>query len=411
MEHEFRTVRRDEIRQFVQRGVNAFGEDLPTDDALLEERVLANLPLDRTYAAFEGDTIVASGADFELQITVPGGPLVPLSGLTEVSVLPTHRQRGFLRALMHRHFDMARRRGEPLGGLWASQAGIYGRFGYGAASDRVEVEFDARLVGMPPVDRTVAIQNMDIAGPALAEVIAPIWDNALAERPGMVRRTAAWWEHHLFYDPPAWREGATALRCAVADEGGPAGYVLYRNRQNWVGSASHGSTKIVELVATSSRVRRALWRHLAANDLFPIVSYWDLPVDDSLRWEVSEPRHLRQVGPIDALWVRLISVPEALMARRYAVDDRIVLSVADPMCPWNQEVFELAIDGGVAECRPSDRDAELTLGVAELGALYLGGQSALSLASAGRIAGSPQTIERLDAMFRWPVAPWCAEIF
>ncbi len=158
--------------------------------------------------------MVASGADYELRVTVPGGSLVPMSGLTEVSVLPSHRRRGFLRSMMHRHFTMAHQRGEPLGGLWASQAGIYGRFGYGVASDRMEAEFDARLVGMPSLDRVVPVKSLDATGPELARLIAPIWEKALPGRPGMLHRTAAWWEHHLLHDPPAWRDGrhGAALR-------------------------------------------------------------------------------------------------------------------------------------------------------------------------------------------------------
>ncbi len=99
------------------------------------------------------------------------------------------------------------------------------------------------------------------------------------------------------------------------------------------------------------------------------------------------------------------------MARRYATTDRLVLAVTDPMCEWNEGTYELESDAGRADCRRSERDADLRLGVADLGALYLGGQSALSLAAAGRIDGSPEAIIRLDEMFRWSVAPWCAEIF
>src|SRR5207344_3532582 len=67
------------------------------------------------------------------ELTAPGAR-VPTAGVTVVGVLPTHRRRGILRELMRAQLDDVHARGEPLAALWASEGGIYGRFGYGLAS-------------------------------------------------------------------------------------------------------------------------------------------------------------------------------------------------------------------------------------------------------------------------------------
>ena len=60
--------------------------------------------------------------------------MLPAAGVTFVAVLPTYRRRGVLSSLMRRQLADVRDRGEPLAILWASEAVIYGRYGYGRAS-------------------------------------------------------------------------------------------------------------------------------------------------------------------------------------------------------------------------------------------------------------------------------------
>ena len=47
-----------------------------------------------------------------------------------------------------------------------------------------------------------------------------------------------------------------------------------------------------------------------------------------------------------------------------------------------------------------------------LGSVYLGGVSFAELAQARRIEELVEgAVARADAMFRWPLHPWCPEIF
>ena len=84
-------------------------------------------------AAWDGDRIVGGAGAFTYRLSVPGGS-IPAGGVTVVGVLPTHRRRGVLTAMMRAQLADSRARGEAAAYLWASEATIYGRFGYGLAS-------------------------------------------------------------------------------------------------------------------------------------------------------------------------------------------------------------------------------------------------------------------------------------
>ncbi len=118
-----------------KRAVGAIGHYFggwPADDEAAQ-RFGANLPLERMHAAFDGDLIVGGAGAFPFELTVPGGT-VGCAGVTVVGVLPTHRRRGVLTALMRAQLEDVRQRGEPVAALWASEEVIYRRFGYGLAS-------------------------------------------------------------------------------------------------------------------------------------------------------------------------------------------------------------------------------------------------------------------------------------
>ena len=88
--------------------------------------------------------IVGMAHYLDLRLTVPGGAVLPMAGVTIVGVAPTHRRRGILRTMyteLHNRIADAR---YPIAGLTASEGGIYGRFGYGPATIEQEFSVDRR---------------------------------------------------------------------------------------------------------------------------------------------------------------------------------------------------------------------------------------------------------------------------
>src|SRR3954454_14947837 len=84
--------------QFVATDSHAFGMTVPkaADEA---ERLLHDMS--RALGAFDGPALVGIATAYSFDVAVPGGAL-PAAGVTWVGVLPTHRRRGVLRALMTR---------------------------------------------------------------------------------------------------------------------------------------------------------------------------------------------------------------------------------------------------------------------------------------------------------------------
>ena len=402
-----RVLTEDDWAAFVDVDSHAFGSTAPAE--LLEVEKELHEPA-RSIGAYDGQTLVGIGTAYSFQMSVPGGPL-PAAGVSWVGVLPTHRRRGVLTALMEHQLHGIHDAGEePIAVLWASEPPIYGRYGYGLASRRVSMTVPRSSTALVPDAPGDAGLRMRIAPAGDWKLTAPVHDAVLARRPGMFARDERWWARAV-RDLPGMREGNSELRCVVAeDDGGVRGYARYTTKQNFDDDFGQGRVGIREVVGSDAAALAALYRYLFDLDLMGSTSLWNVPVDDPLLHWLADPRRAKPTLS-DALYVRLVDLDRALESRSYAADVDIVLEVADPRCPWNDGRWRLT--GGVdgATCRRTDDDADLTLGVRELGAAYLGGSSLVELAAAGRVAGSPGAVASAATAFAHHPAPWCPVVF
>jgi predicted acetyltransferase len=405
MDIEVRAIAESELPDYGRSLGRAFNEDFTSEDWEVERTVME---FDRTLAAFDGTDMVGTTGAFPLVLTIPGGSL-PMAGVTQVSVLPTHRRRGVLTQMMRTQLDDVRDRGELVAGLWASESSIYGRFGYGIATLCAAVEIER--------SRTAFAHSRQPSGrvwlaekDAALEHLPQVYDRATAEWPGTLARPANWWRR-ITADLEHWRDGATRLYYALHDSGeGVDGYVLYRVKQDWGSGFGSGVVKVREVMATSLAAYADLWQYCFGIDLIAKIEAWPRPLDDPLQYLLAEPRRLN-MRVADAMWVRLVDVPAALAARRYAAPGAIVLDVRDAFCPWNEGRYELDAGTDGATCRPTTRDADLTLDAADLGGTYLGGVRFGALARGGRVEGDAAALTLADAMFGWDRPPFCPNVF
>jgi predicted acetyltransferase len=361
---------------------------------------------ERAALAWAGDRLVGSSASYSRDLTVPGG-IVPSAHVTMVGVEATHRRRGLLNRMMARLFSDARGLGEPVAHLWASEGRIYQRYGYGMAATRlvIEADRDAQL-RLPPDDpdgslRAVALAD---AGPDLQKV----YEQVRAERPGLSSRDERWWAHTLA-DPASWRNGATRRHVLVHEtSAGIDGYALWRVRD---GSGDRPTVLLRELLATTPAGYRSLWHFLLNVDLTRRLEYPFASPDEPLLHLVHEPRGL-DAKVRDALWLRLLDVPAALAARRYAAPVEVVLGVTDELVPENTGRWLLTGDAESATCSRTSLPVDLDCDLGALGAAYLGGASLGTLAAAGRVRELvPGTLARASAAFGWHRAPSAVEVF
>ena len=245
MDLTVRPITPSEVDLFRARMTRGFGEDSPPENA---SRFLRVLDLDRTVAAFDGDDMIGTGAAFSFDVTVPGGTL-PMGGTTMVTVQPTHRRRGVLRAIIEAHLREIRGRGEPLAGLWASESSIYGRFGYGLAAESCDVRLHAPTIHFrgEPGKGTVRLVDAQEA----ASTVPGVYERVRPTRPGMFTRTDAWWETRIFHDPEHWRDGRSVKRWAVTEcDREVEGYVVYRQKDTW-DDFPEGEVYVLELVSST----------------------------------------------------------------------------------------------------------------------------------------------------------------
>jgi predicted acetyltransferase len=404
---EIRSVRPDELAEFVRVEHIPFGAHVSNEDV---EAVQTAIPDDRRLAAFEDGRMVATAGDWAMELTLPGLTSVPAPGVTAVGVLPTHRRRGLLTAMMRRQLDDFAEGGQPVAVLTASEGAIYGRFGYGLASTHVQVELDrAETTFRPPVEPEGRFTLLDKAG-ALA-AFPPIFDRHRAQQPGELSRSQGWWQLNL-RDPEWSRDGASPFFHVVYEGPEGDGYASYRMKENWDGSVATHTLRVVHLVATSPAARLALWRYCLGVDLVATVVAENCPLDEALRWRLADPRRMRVSMVADWLWVRLVDIPAGLAARRYQAEGAVVFDVADAFCPQNEGCYQLQGGPAGATCDPTTAAPDLALSAADLGAAYLGGVRFSTLARAGRVDElTPGALARADAMFASEPLPWCETDF
>jgi len=103
------------------------------------------MPSDSSVLACQGADVVGMAHYLDLRLTVPGGAVLPVAGVTIVAVAPTHRRRGVLRAMYNELHDRIADAHYPIAALTASEGGIYGRFGYGPATIAQKFSVDRRF--------------------------------------------------------------------------------------------------------------------------------------------------------------------------------------------------------------------------------------------------------------------------
>jgi predicted acetyltransferase len=364
--------------------------------------------LDRSFVADDDGLVVGHTTALTRELTVPGAVL-PAAHVTGVGVLPTHRRRGLLTALMHRQLDAIAADGEPVAVLWASESAIYPRFGYGPAASRLRLEVPTREIRLttPPAAPPGRLRLLEEPITATAE-LAAAFDRHRAGQVGWSSRDARRWRY-LLTDNDSRREGATALH-GVLCEGpdGPLGYALWRVKENWTERGPGGEVQVQELIAGDPQTYTALWRFLLGVDLTNTVTHRMASVDEPLLFQVNEPRRIGATFT-DSLWVRLIDLPAALEARRYAAELDVVLEVTDPLLAGNSGRWRLTGGPDKATCARTGEPADLACSITDLGAVYLGGTSLASLAAAGRVQRLTGNLP--SVAFGWDRKPNVNEVF
>jgi predicted acetyltransferase len=364
----------------------------------------------RLTGAFDGDRLVGTYRSWDWTLTVPGGS-VTADAVSSVTVLPTHRRRGALTALITADLALARERGVAAAVLIASETPIYGRYGFGPATECAGWEVDVRSARLRPgVPRDGTLEIVTLAG---LRPIAPAVFEA-ARGAGATDRDPAWWDVLCEITPMPGEPRRPQAAVVHRDGGGaPQGYLIYSWKDHWDhGRVSRTVATVHDFQAATPSAYAALWGFLVELDLVATVRAENRPIDEPLPWLLTDARAARRTGTTDMLWARVLDPVAALTARRYAVPGRVVLEIADP-AGHAAGTFALQIGtDGVAAVAPTARPADLTLGVDVLSAVWLGGGDLRAATAAGRaVPHRAGAVEQVATMFRTVGAPWTGTWF
>ena len=405
---DVRPIHADELPAFVDAMSTAF-LDRP-DTAAVAAAIVPLWDLSRAWAAFDGSRLVGTFRSWATELTLPGGVQVPAAAVTNVTVLPTHRRRGILRAMAAAEHASARERGEAAAILYAAEYPIYGRFGYGPACRIATWTLDTQ----GPEFRRPAAGTVELVSPADArEPMKRVFDAWRAQHAGEIARRDYRWDFELGLRDRAWGQrwkGFAALH--RSPKGAIDGYVRYRAEEKWEQNLPRGVLTVDELHALDDDAYNALWRFVAEIDLAVKVKAELRPPTERLPWLLVNAR-LAQVADVgDGMWVRPLDVPALLTARTYEREASLVLEVEDPEASGGR--LRMSLDAGPDGARATRTTgaADLTIGVSALGAALLGGTRLLDAARAeGFDEHRAGALARADALFRTADEPWCSTFF
>ncbi|WP_179473171.1 enhanced intracellular survival protein Eis [Mycolicibacterium vinylchloridicum] len=347
-------------------------------------------PREGVILGCDGTDIVGMCMLLDLELTVPGGRQLPTAGVTWVAVAPTHRRRGLLRAMftgLHQRIVQAQ---YPIAGLLASEATIYGRFGYGPATTETALSIERRHARLHPEVPTIG--GVRVVDPAEhRDHLADIWERWRRRTPGGLRTPPQLWDEVLA-DRASARHGGSPLFCLLHDDG----FVMYRTHDAEAGK----SVEVTKFTAVTGDARLALWQTLLGLDLMHTITVGTHPADP-LPHLLADPRQACTVSSEDALWLRIVDVPMVLAARRYSHDVSTVIEVSDAEFHGGGR-YALIIRDGQARCVPSDESPEVRLDLSVLGSIYLGAHRPSAFAAVHRLhCDKPDLLRHLDLAFSW----------
>jgi predicted acetyltransferase len=353
--------------------------------------------------AWDGARCVGHAGAFHMTTRVPGGAKVQAAGVTRVGVLPTHRRRGILTRMMRQLLDTSLADGRAIANLRASEAVIYGRYGFGVAGTAIELKIDSRR--LRPLRGAAKGSFRLIPATEVLDVLPPLYER-VATRSGTVDRLPFLWKRYLDAVIEASKPHFVAVH--TAPDGTDDGYVHYSVSWGDTPDGSENKAEVLDMYGTTGATELALWAYVADLDLVRVIASEVRPVDDPLLLAAHDRRGVHVQNQWDEQWVRLLDVETALRARTYADSRPVTIAVSDPWFAANNDTFRV----GAGEVSRAGESPDLRADIATISAAYLGGTKWYDLWAAGHLtAGDEAAARRADALFAVSPAPFCGSFY
>lgn len=346
----------------------------------------------------KADEPVATFASWDGTIN-PGHGLAPTNFVTDVTVQASHRRRGLMNALMTTDLDAAKKRGDVFAVLTATDARLYGRFGFGVTATARSLEIES---GPKFQIRTDPVGHAVFAEPsAISDLRRGLFERFHTSQFWSVGRAEHYWTSGFDWT----KQQPVARRAAVHidEDGDPDATVVF--------SVEDEHLRIIDLLGLNAGAEIELLRLLGHGEAHEKI-VWPKCHDahHPLPWALVDPRVVRTTRIFDTVWVRVLDVERALALRSFDHDGSIVLDIQDSQ-GYGKGTWNIEVTDGHATATRTRRDADVAIEISAFSTLLSGLGSADELAVAGLATGSPESLERTSRLFATVHPPVAASIF
>jgi predicted acetyltransferase len=349
-------------------------------------------------AEYRGQVVAVASATLRGQWF--GGRRTMCAAVGGVTVGVEARGLGVGRALMTNLLTAAHEAGATTSALFPSTLRFYSELGYGIGGRRpVYALATADLRALVARRRPGLLLRR--AGSGDAAAVSGLVRHRAARGSGLLDHSGA--DESMAEDPT----GADSY--VVELDGAVRGWCALGRRAPSTRDARYDLV-VQDLVADSSDVELLLWRFVVADH--PSALRAEAVVMPGSLMEYLDGR---QEIVEDTPWaMRLLDVDAALVARGYSpgIKADLVLSVEDPVCPWNEGTRVLSVADGSARVRPAPgATPDAVVGAADLASLFTAHLDPVEAGHRGRLRGADdRTAGVLRGLFAGPRA-WLAQTF
>lgn len=386
---------------FLRADSRGFLDEDPTDAELAQTRETMRMRRNiGVYDPSAGTWPIATVNSWVTPLSVPGGE-IDMWAISSVTVAGTHRRRGIARSLLEGELRAAANARVPVAGLTASEATIYGRYGFGPAVPVMRFTVDTARAGWGGVE-TSAGRLIYADKQTLADDLERLHEASRGVRSGQIPGWRGRWQRMAGLAEGD-KEAAAVRGVRFTDaDGALQGAMAYTLAE--VPGGFRSEMRIRSIITTSDDALRAIWRFVVQHDLVNKARVDLRPIDDPLPWLVADQRAVT-AEVHDHGWLRVLDVQAALAARTYRAPLDLVIRVEDPL-GFAAGDWRITIDDS-GRCRlgATSDSPDVTLGVVELSTIYAGGVPASQLAAAGRIHGDDAAVEALSRAFLTTPSP------
>lgn len=338
-----------------------------------------------TLGYFVNGKLAAKTTVLPLKMWIQGQKFA-MGGINGVATWPEYRRYGMVGQLMQQSLNIMRERGQTISTLSPFASPFYRKYGWETFMERKRYEVtQSRLPRLESykgsVNRVTPSEQLPI--------LQKLYDEYAKQYNGMLHRDDRWWNYRVL-----WKLKETVAVYYNEDQEAK-GYVMYQVKER--------KLSVKELIYVNEEARQALWKFLTNHDSMIESLTLLAPTDDSLVFELEEPRISQSVSAY--YMARIVDVLSFLKLYPFAErgkDWSMTLQVRDTFAPWNDQLFRVVgtkrasvIEVQVME-KSDQINPDLICTIQALSLLFLSCRSPQWLQRTGRIHANDDIVYLLE---------------